>query len=86
MSYSYAELKPKLFTDDGQRMFLKIRDRVRRLLDDAGAFQMERAWSGVTGDTWTMLACVDRLVELGEISELRRDCAGQYRTFVRINQ
>jgi hypothetical protein len=35
------------------------------------------------GDSWTMLACVDRLVELGEIREIvQADVPGQYRVFV----
>jgi hypothetical protein len=38
----------------------------------------------VTGCTWFMMACVDRLVELGEIKEVLRDnIAGQYRIFVK---
>lgn len=84
MSYSYATERKNLFTESGQVMFLQVRDHVRHLLDTAGAFQMAQAWNGITGgyDTWEAMACVDRLVELGEIRELKRACAGQYRTFV----
>jgi len=66
-------------------MFLKVRDTVKHLLKEAGAVRMEEAISGVTGDSWQMLACVDRLVELGEIMELRYpsgEPAGQHRVFV----
>jgi hypothetical protein len=37
------------------------------------------------GDTWDMLACMDRLVELGEIREvtMNGDVAGQHRVFVK---
>ena len=66
MGYSYAEQKPFIFTDEGQQMFLKIRDKANKLYEIAGAFTIERVISGVSGDSWDMLACVDRLVELKE--------------------
>lgn len=78
--YNYENEKSKIFTDDGQKDFIKIRDKVKILLDDAGAFMMEKIF--ITGNTWTMLACVDRLVELGEIIELTTNGAGQHRVFV----
>lgn len=84
MSYQYKKEKPELFTDDGQRLFLQIRDHAQHLIKTAGAFQMEKAISaGRSGSSWTMMACVDRLVELGEIVELTPPgtCAGQHRTF-----
>jgi hypothetical protein len=85
--YSYAELKPQLFTDDGQRLFLGIRDQVHRLLKQAGAVRMQEAMQLPGGigaaDSWTMIACVDRLVELGELREIKQDgCVGQHRVFV----
>ena len=33
---------------------------------------MQKAISGVTGDIWLHLACVDRLVELKEIREAKK--------------
>ena len=83
--YNYEELKPTLFTEQGQVMFLKIRDKVKTLIDRAGAVRMHEAISGTCGDTWEQLACVDRLVELGEISEITTasSVAGQNRVFVK---
>jgi hypothetical protein len=80
MSYKYEKLRANLFTDEGQRRFLRIRDKVKLLLESAGAFQMSVMLHG--GD-WECMACVDRLVELGEIKEIDRyvDCPGQHRTF-----
>lgn len=83
MSYSYAEEKDKLFTDDGQRKFLMVRDRVHKLLEQTGAVRMDEAIRGFTGDSWFLLACVDRMVEIGELREITH--AGvpqQYRVFV----
>jgi hypothetical protein len=46
---------------------------------------MENAmFSAGSGDSWTMLACMDRLVELGEIREVPQSgVAGQDRIFVK---
>ena len=81
--YLYSTEREKLFTDDGQRLFLAIRDTVNRHLRSAGAVRMSEAIAGNSGDSWTMLACVDRLVELKEILEITTgDVPGQYRVFV----
>ena len=82
--YTYEGEKRALFTEEGQVMFLKIRDNINRLLESAGAVRMQEAISVVTGSSWTMLACVDRMVELGEIREITgQGVAGQYRVFTR---
>ena len=71
MTYSYAAEKPRLFEEDNQKMFLSVRDRVHRLITQSGAVTLEKAIEKETGSSWTMIACVDRLLELGEIIELR---------------
>jgi hypothetical protein len=71
MSYSYLTEKPALFTEEGSVMFTRIRDKALSLLSTAGAFQMGKVMVG-GGDLWTMLACVDRMVELGELRERLR--------------
>ena len=82
--YKYEEAKPRIFTEEGQRMFLAIRDNVNALIKKAGAVRMQEAMhAGCTGSTWDMIACVDRLVELGEIREITNGpVCGQYRVFV----
>lgn len=65
--YTYEKLKPQLFTEEGQVMFLNIRDNVHALLKLAGAVRTSEAISVASGDSWLMLACMDRLVELEEI-------------------
>lgn len=83
MPYRYEDLKPTIFTEDGQIRFLKIRDQVQKKLKVSGAVNMESAITGIGGDTWQQLACVDRLVEIGELREIKQsDVAGQYRIFV----
>ena len=73
VGYDYKTERAKLFTDDGQRTFLKIRDHVRRLLEKAGAFRLDAGIREASGDSWTMIACIDRLVELGEIHECQHE-------------
>lgn len=82
MAYQYAELRPRLFTEEGQVAFLKVRDEANRLLRLSGAVRMDRLMLGC-GDSWEMLARVDRLVELGELREITGpNVAGQDRVFV----
>lgn len=83
MGYNYEEAKPFLFTDEGQRLFLKIRDNTQRLLKEAGAVRLNEAALNNTGSSWHMIACMDRMVELGEIREITKDdVMGQHRVFV----
>ena len=83
MSYSYQAERGNVFTESGQEMFLAIRDAAHQLLKVAGAFRQEELLSKAhcSGESWTMLACVDRLVELGEIVEVPRDCWGEYKVY-----
>jgi len=59
------------------------KDNVKELLSTSGAFKMSYAWEGCSGDAWTLMACVDRLVEIGDIMEIRRKSSGQDRLFVK---
>jgi hypothetical protein len=82
--YRYEDMKNALRSDDGLDMYVKIRDHVRKLLAEAGACTMWAAIRGVTGDSRMMLACVDRMVEVGELTEIvRPGVAAQDRVFVK---
>lgn len=80
--YSYAALRPEVFTEKGQIEFLKVRDKAKDLLRASGAFTAESAFP--TGDPWLHLACIERLVELGELVEVKNTSSGlgQHRLFV----
>ena len=82
--YRYETEKPAIFTEDGQEVFLKVRDGVGRALKLSGAVTMGKAMSFAgSGSSWEMMACVDRLAEIGEIREIpQTNCAGQHRIFV----
>jgi len=82
--YNYQAERPFVFTEEGQVMFLKIRDTAKLLLDKSGAVSCARLISGCTGSSWSMLACVDRLVELRELAEVPNpySSAGLDRLFI----
>lgn len=77
MSYEYATERPNLFTEEGQTRFIKVRDKVNLLIKAAGVFRLQEAGIG----SWEEMACVDRMVEMGELVEFDRPCWGQYRVF-----
>lgn len=83
--YNYEAMKPKLFTEEMQVVFLKVRDKVKTLLTVSGAATMSRIIDGIGGDVWESMACVDRLVELEEIREVELGFVptGQNRIFMR---
>ena len=82
--YDYKTERESVFTEEGQVMFLKIRDNINRLLKEAGAVRLTEAIKGCIGDSWQMLACVDRLIELNEIIEISdQNTMGQFRVFIR---
>ena len=81
--YNYQNERPTLFTEEGMKMVLKIRDNVDRLLKEAGAVRSQEAQRGVTGDGWTMLAALDYLVETRYLVEVTgKGVWGQHRVFV----
>ncbi len=84
MSYDYQTQRASVFTEDGQKMFLAIRDKAHELLSKSDAVMSGKLLIG-TGDTWNMMACVDRLVELGELLEVPNphSRAGQHRIFIK---
>jgi len=83
MGYSYEAEKQQLFTDKGQVQFLKIRDQVNRILKEAGAVRCQEALGMMTGSSWEHLACLDRMVELGELVCIGPDNAPtQYKVYV----
>lgn len=78
--YKYEEQKKELYTESGLKILLSMRDAARKKLADAGAFRADAIFT--TGDSWTMLAALDFMVEEGEIQEVTRQCAAQHRVFV----
>lgn len=85
--YKYEDQKQKLFTDDGQRLFLLVRDKANKKLDTSGAALMGSLIREFSGDSWTLLACIDRMAEIGELIEIPNPTSkmGQDRIFIKNN-
>lgn len=81
MGYDYKAEQPKLFTQDGIKVLLQVRDRTQMLLKSAGAFRELEALTGIGGDSWLLMACLDWLIEEGRIVRLARDCWSQYNVY-----
>jgi hypothetical protein len=77
MSYNYTAEKANLFTPEGIKRVIKIRDMVNSHLKISGAFRMQEL--GIA--SWEDMAVVDFMVEEGELVEFSRNCWGQYRVF-----
>lgn len=83
MTYSYHTEKGKLLTDEGQKQFLAVRDHVNYLLNLSGAVMMNKVKRCPSGG-WEAMACIDRMVELGELEEIGAPAScGQARVFVK---
>ena len=69
--YNYeVEKESLLASDSGVKMFLKINNTAMETIKRCGVVYMSDAIAGNYGSTWKMFACIDRLVELGEIREI----------------
>jgi len=80
--YVYSELRHRVFTEDGQVMFLNVRDRAQELLSKHGQATLEQLMDVPgSGSNWDRMACVDRLVELGELRLIARGAAAQFNTY-----
>ena len=83
--YDYNVERKFIFTEEGQDALQKVRANIEKNIKGSGCIRMAEAIRGLTGDSWSMLACVDFLVEKKEIVEIKqaREPAGQYRIFAR---
>jgi len=83
MSYDYAAERYKVLTPEGQKQMFSIRRRMEEMIEYSGVVTLGKATSNEVGDSWTMMACVDYLVEMGEFVEvgLTGHYAGQDRIF-----
>lgn len=84
MSYNYKRERCKLFSDEGLRALVDVKDFVDKALAFAGAVRMGEIIHTVsTESNWMTMACVDRLVETEQIREITVASFGNSRVFVR---
>lgn len=80
--YDYNTQKKNIFTVDGQNLLVKIRSNVAKLLLASGAFRMVFAFRDLgTYVAWDALACIDFMVEMGEIRMVHGD-GNQHSIFI----
>ena len=82
MSYDYTNERKFVFTEVGIVTLLKIRDRVQKLLLASGAVREQEIHSAMSGDSWQLLACVDYLVERGEIRRVHAEGVRQHNVYI----
>jgi hypothetical protein len=70
MVYDYQTERPKLFTEEGMRILIHVRDAAKKLLAESGAFKAGKVFA--SGDGWTSHAALDYLVEIGEIRRIEQ--------------
>ena len=81
--YNYHEEKKNLFTEDGMKTYIEIRDNFYKLLKQSGAVRLQEAIQPAIGSSFTMIACIDYMVEQGEIAEVTSaNTFTQHRVFV----
>ncbi len=69
--YDYQEQKHKVFQEENQKIFLNIRDFIAQQCKASGAVRVQEiTFISKASDSWLVLACIDRLIELGEIYEV----------------
>jgi hypothetical protein len=86
-SYHYSDHRAWVLTDEGQRCVFACGDLARELLRKSGAVLSNSLLGGYSpspGNSWQMLAVIDRLVELGRLIEIPnpKSGAGQHRVFL----
>jgi hypothetical protein len=74
MSYSYEREKAAIYTPEGLKMLVDLRDQIRAKCKSSGAVRFDAI--SFSGDSWTALACLDFMIERGD---LKRVTEGQNR-------
>ena len=85
MSYCYEIEKKALFTERGIEMLTRMRGKARELLAQAGAVRADKIIAAAGGgDSWTMLAALDYMVEKGDLRRVTSPSHtwGQHQVFV----
>lgn len=81
--YNYEQEKKCVFTDEGQRNFIKVRDFAMKAFELAGAVTAGKLMEqSHIGDSWSDMAVVDRLIELGDAYVVDETLAWQNRVLL----
>jgi len=87
MSYDYQREKGYTLTDEGSKEVIKLKNYIDNIIDKSGVMTAEACMEGCNcGTNWQQLACIDRLVEIGELFEVNlgyEELMGQARIFAK---
>ena len=87
IAYNYQIEKLNLQTEYGRMVFQKVRDNVKWLISQSGAVMMKDAIKETGGDSWRSYACIDKLIEIGEIAEIEQGkIINEHRIFIARNK
>jgi hypothetical protein len=86
MSYNYELQRHEIFSEDGIKTLVKMRDKAKELIKVAGAARADKIMSATMGDSWTMLAALDYMVETGDLYRVtaERTTMGQHQIFTEL--
>jgi hypothetical protein len=68
--YHYKTERKFIFTEDGQKDLKAVRTIANALINITGCFKVGKLNDALGSMTWSNLACVDYLVETGELFEI----------------
>ncbi len=81
--YRYNEMRNEIFTEHGFKMYNEIRTNIQKMLSLSGAFTVDKAIDKISGDTFLMLACIDYMIELKEITKVHEGNSTQENVYVK---
>jgi len=68
--YNYEFHKKELYSDLGMQMLLDVNDKAIKLIEVSGCVKVSKVLDGITGDSFTMLACIDQLIKMKRVREV----------------
>jgi hypothetical protein len=79
MSYDYNREVEKIYSRDGVRALLVIRDAAEKLSRESGAVSAEALLrKSIASDSWMTMACIDFLVSVGDLVEISTRTGGMW--------
>jgi len=83
MSYEYLKERSYVLTKEGQCKMFNVRNVADQAIKISGAVRADKLMDAAgSGNSWSLMAVVDYLVEVGELREIPTYGAWQHRVFV----
>ena len=82
MTYKYSIEKQKIFTEEGVKKIIQIKDNAVRLISRSGAATVSNIIQDVGGDSFLLVACIDFLVETGYLKKVASGSMTQHDVYI----